>query len=228
MSLTDGSIERAKTGIPECNGTVFNYTTMTHLLRVGGDRDYKIWVTVEDKAGNRNITNASFTTALQSTSTGGGAGQEVVYIGITKNNTYCGDGICQREGNDLGIKEDWANCPQDCKAFDFDALIFSLTSNCFDGDSSTSCFWWDILFKWMIDAFESSGGFNVDTLYTNCFNEDKSDICFYNTNLFIYVLLGLFVVILIFSMVKIRQPGSKSPISITRYIRLKSKRRKRR
>lgn len=56
---------------------------------------------------------------------------------VLATGTYCGDGICQKDGNDLGLNEGPFNCNQDCPGADFD----STTINCIDGDPNSKCVW---------------------------------------------------------------------------------------
>ena len=177
---------------------------------------------------------------------GGGGGMNIT---IPYNKTFCGDGVCQREGNDFGMKEDWANCAQDCPAFDFDALIFALTSNCFDRDPSTYCFWGD-LFRIIGETFAifgdggvdcgdgicqpnenfinckgDCGNFDLSTLYNNCFDDDEKTPCFWAQNLSYYMLLLGFIILLVLSMIKIKFKGKEKKVSIIGYIGGKFKRR---
>ena len=59
--------------------------------------------------------------------------------------TFCGDNICQADGNDFGIKETFFSCQIDCRGATegIDEAVAgafeSFITNCFDTDPSTIC-----------------------------------------------------------------------------------------
>lgn len=63
---------------------------------------------------------------------------------VLATGTYCGDGICQGDGNDLGMQEGPFNCNQDCPGADVD----SATLNCLDNDPTTKCIWEDVTYQY--------------------------------------------------------------------------------
>ena len=175
---------------------------------------------------------------------------KIIYI--PENKTYCGDLICQREGNDYNIKENFWNCAQDCPGAigeNFDELIYSFFNYCWDKDPSTVCFWTQQLFSTtpgvginrtiscgdnicggpenFINCKEDCGGFNVNAVLTNCSDDDPTTPCFWNTNLAIYVLFGGFGGLLALSMIKIKVSGERKKVSGFGYIKLKYKKTRR-
>lgn len=99
---------------------------------------FNLFIYANDSAGNLNYTNKTFTTTQSIPSSGGGGGGiEEIIVEVPSNATFCGDGICQREGNDLGVLEDFYTCAQDCPGFNVDSAFFY----CFDDDPTTLCIW---------------------------------------------------------------------------------------
>ena len=64
---------------------------------------------------------------------------------IISTGTYCGDLICQRNGNSAGLQEDFFICPQDCPGFNPDSTVFY----CFDNDETTYCIWDDVKYTYV-------------------------------------------------------------------------------
>lgn len=96
---------------------------------------YNLKVYSSDLASNENSTTQSVTTSESGGGLGGGG---TTTVEITSNRTYCGDGICQRSGNDNGLKEDFFTCEQDCPP---EANIDTIIFGCFDEDPKTPCIW---------------------------------------------------------------------------------------
>lgn len=124
------------------------------------DRYYSGFSYVEclqgDLAGNvvtSNITNRPYlemyiVMPVGYVSGGGGSTPpKKIYVNVTSNKTFCGDGICQNsgKGNDLGIVEDFYSCSQDCPAANLDTLIFG----CFDKDPKTACVFSQALYQYI-------------------------------------------------------------------------------
>ena len=219
-----------------------NTTTYNLSTNILGDRN----ITMLAKPGT-GFPSSSTSTSSTSTSS------EPTIIYIPENKTYCGDLICQKDGNDFDVKENYWNCIQDCPGAigeNFDELIYSLTKYCFDKDPSTICFFTQQLFSVtlgigenltiscgdnlceagenFINCEQDCGGFNLDTMLKGCFDDDKFTPCFFNTNLAIYVLFGGFGLFLALSMIKIKAPGERRKVSTIQYIKIKLKKRKRR
>jgi hypothetical protein len=66
-------------------------------------------------------------------------------VAVPSNSTFCGDGICQSSGNDLGLKEDYFSCSQDCPGFNVDSAIFY----CFDDNPNTVCIWDSVKYEYI-------------------------------------------------------------------------------
>jgi len=64
---------------------------------------------------------------------------------VLATGTYCGDAICQESGNDLGMKEGFYNCQQDCPAPNVDTATFY----CFDKDPNTACIWDEVAYQYV-------------------------------------------------------------------------------
>ncbi len=101
-----------------------------------GYGDFNLFIYANDSAGNLNYTNKTFTTEV-STGPGGGGGTKETIVEVPSNATFCGDGICQKNGNDLNVSEDFYSCAQDCPGFNVDSTFFY----CFDDDPNTLCIW---------------------------------------------------------------------------------------
>jgi len=226
----------ANTVITDCSNTTFNvnYDNVVQQLNF----------VVHDKAGNTNSTIRLIYIDTDNPACGspgrlggGGGGYEEP----PEERSFCGDGICQPEGNDRGLEENFWNCPQDCQGFDFDALIYALTKYCFDKNESTPCFWTqgfgtetpsicgdNICSKdenfWVCE--EDCGGLNFETLAINCLDDDESTTCFWDTNLAFYVLFVGFAGFLALSFTRVKVAGKK--VSIPSYIKIKTKKRWRR
>jgi hypothetical protein len=109
-----------------------------------GTHTLYIWST--DRAGNTNYTSSTFTVSSTSGGGGGGGAEPIEIIKeVPSNKTFCGDGICQTEGNDLGIREDFFSCQQDCPGFNIDSAIFY----CFDSDPNTICIWDSVKYQYI-------------------------------------------------------------------------------
>ncbi|KKN35396.1 hypothetical protein LCGC14_0784230, partial [marine sediment metagenome] len=232
-------------------GLVHNYPENTSLTCLATSRSisslfYATFVVQfwgEDFAGNLDDANLTF--IAKSSSAGGGGGGEPIaeeeeQIEIPPK-SFCGDNLCQLEGNEYGIKENWYNCQQDCKPFDFDALIWSFTKYCFDRDPSTVCFFTQQLFATVpgigeevaenITVYEDGQicfegiceRLSGKTLITNCFKEGP---CFWKSNVAFMVLFLGGAGLLGFSFVKIRAPGKKVKVNPYQYVAIRYKRRK--
>ena len=96
-----------------------------------------------------NEENITFTFVAQGGGGGGGGGDSGVTIisaPITTNvteKTFCGDNICQSEGNDFGVQESFYSCQVDCKGVDLDKAVSgffdSFIKFCFDNKPETIC-----------------------------------------------------------------------------------------
>lgn len=125
----------------------FSCTDDNVISVVSSFDSYTLWVYAVDLAENEAHDTYIFET-LSSTAppAGGGGGGDVIIIqNVTSNKTFCGDGICQSSGNDLGIFEDYFTCSQDCPPANIDTLFFG----CFDEDPLTECIWNQISFKYI-------------------------------------------------------------------------------
>ncbi len=257
-NISDININDCYFTLKTSEGLLHNYPENTSLscslpLREISTTSYGTFVIQfwgEDKSGNLGDANLTFITRESGPGAGGGGGD--VSVEEEEEKTFCGDGVCQLEGNDYGIKEDFWNCPSDCEGFDFDVLIYSITKYCWDADSSTVCFWTQMLFTAVpfgenitviepvcgdgvcelnenfFNCEEDCGGFNMDTLVTNCFDGDDTTPCFFNTNLAFVGLFGLGAMMLSLSFVRVRAPGKTKKVNPYKYVVLKYKRRKRR
>jgi len=163
-----------------------------------------------------------------------GGGGEVVEVEVgVPTGTFCGDGTCQSEGNDLGFKEDFYSCQQDCQPFDFDALIFSFTKNCWDEDPSTICIWGfgnvkiegETTFEnWKVCINGNCERLSGKTLIGNCLDKkDKNTPCFWDTNESSFFLFILMFILIALSFTRIRAPGKKKKVSPYTYVYLRVK-----
>jgi hypothetical protein len=192
---------------------------------------YSINFTITDLAGNFNSSKIYVTT--YQTSSGGGGGSTIITIteNVTINRTLCGDGICQFEGNDFGVKEDYWNCQADCPGAigeNLDNLVYFITKYCFDKDPETLCFWtqgFSVSVQDRIKAEEEKnkticgdsicqanenpfsceedcGKFSTDMFFNNCKGKDNSAPCFWKMNLAIYIGLGMVGIFVVIWLIK--------------------------
>lgn len=120
----------------------------TQVFLVSDYGNFILSVYTRDLANNEKFQNTSFTVSASSGTPEGGGGVETV-IEVPSNKTFCGDGICQAQGNDLNISEDFYNCPQDCPGFDVDSAIFG----CLDMDPATACIWDNLAYQYILIFF---------------------------------------------------------------------------
>lgn len=259
-NITDTNIDTCYFTLKNSTGSLHNYAENTSMSCSANSKTisvvsydtftFQLWG--EDKLGYLNNSEFTFTTIpTVPTNGGGGTTEVIVEVIVPDNRTFCGDGICQFDGNDLGIREDWFNCNQDCEPFDFDAFIHSFTIHCFDGDPSTTCFF-SILFGTVpigdpaLEEFavcgnqiceitespwscpEDCGRINIDTLVTGCFDDDEFTPCFWSTNTAYLILFSFGGLIFALSFAKIRLPGIRKKTTPYSYVRLNIKKRKKR
>jgi hypothetical protein len=231
-----GDVTVSTTRVYDCSNTTFNTAYDGIFIQL-------LTLTVVDRAGNINQSTRYFSVDSDHSSCvsiltplgSGGGGEEII---VESNKTFCGDNICQKNGNDYGIKEDYYNCPQDCKGFDFDALFNSFFKNCWDNDPKTICFWFGEDAEEpsvcgnqicehnenFIVCKEDCGNFNLKTLLSNCIDKDPKSPCFWNTTLASYLVLGILLMILSISLTKVNYQNKK--VSVPRYIVYRFKKRK--
>ena len=181
---------------------------------------------------NTNTDSASFGCIGTVPIWGPGGGEAKGLANITEERgTFCGDGICQAL-NDYGFQEDFYSCQMDCQPFDFDALVFSFTKNCWDGDPSTICVWGFGNIKIEGETIFENGEVCINgvcqrlsgkTIITNCFKDDKDSPCFWDTDESKFFLFILLLIIVILSFVRVKAPGKKKKVSPYKYVFLRSK-----
>ena len=236
-NVTDTNIDKCYFTLRSSGGLVHNYAentsttcgdTSRSISTLGyGTFTFQLWG--EDLAGNLNQSILTFTTQATGTPPGGGGGTPEP--DDDEDKSFCGDNICQKEGNDFGLVENYWNCQVDCVGGGaLDDLFSALFSNCFDDDPNTLCFW---IQGFGIEEIESSEvvmveKINIETLLTNCLDDDKFSPCFWNTSMAVYLLFGGFGLFLALSTIKIKAPGERRKVSTIQYIKIKLKKRKRR
>jgi len=253
-NVSDTYLKQCSFTLRDSNGTVHNYPENTSLTCSATSKSistlsfgtFVIQMWGEDYSGNLGDANLTFTLIGEGAGGSGGVGVIPEEPEPEVIRTFCGDGVCQPEGNDYGIKEDWYNCQIDCQPFDFDALVLSFTKYCWDKDPSTICFWGignirveeemvvcgDGICQpsehpWNCE--EDCGRFNMDILYTGCVDDDEFTPCFFSTNLAFMALFAMGAITLAISFLRLRVPWKKEKVSPYKYIAIKLKgRRKRR
>lgn len=119
------------TGAVVTSSTIINCTDDSEISTPYYSGGYELEVTVNDSAGNANVTKVNFTTVAASGGGGGGGSptppqpviQEVITEAVEKKIaevSICGNGICQEGEGPL-------SCPQDCPP-DLGAIFCPLTS----------------------------------------------------------------------------------------------------
>ena len=247
-NISDTYLKQCYFTLRTSEGVIHNYPENTSLsctssrtisTLVFGTFVLQIWG--EDYAGNLDHSNVTFITYYSGPGSGGGGGITTT-IGEEEepevDKTFCGDGICQLEGNDLGIKEDWFNCNQDCEPFDFDAFIYSFSKYCFDGDPSTVCAFTQLFSATPMEGFnvtvavcgdgvcepsenvfgcpDDCGRLSMRTLLQNCISGEGH--CFWSSNLSYILLFFGGTGLLIMSFAKIKFPGEKKKVSPYDYV----------
>ncbi len=254
-NISDTYLKQCYFTLRTSEGVIHNYAENTSLSCSSTSRSistlfygtFVLQMWGEDYTGNLNHSNLTFITHHGGAGGGGGGGGTPITIeeeiNITEK-TFCGDGICQAEGNDLGIKEDWFNCNQDCEPFDFDAFIWSFSKYCFDNDTSTVCAFTQLFAvtpgmerEANITTFEDGKvcylgvceKLSMKTLVENCVDGDQLSPCFFNANIgFLVVFLGG-ATALVISFIKVRAPGkSQRKVNPYSYIVLRTKKFRRR
>jgi len=168
---------------------------------------------------------------------------KVIIKEIESNKTFCGDGVCQEEGNFYGIKESFWNCPSDCKSADLDEFFYYFTKNCWDNDPNTTCLFGfgnkkveevtvcgDEVCEGLESPFNCKidcGNFGIDKLIgKSCSDNDSLTYCFWGSKESSSVLAILIILLPIFTMLKIRLPGSRVKTTLYRYLKVKIKSRR--
>ena len=214
--------------------------------------DLKLCTSINWTTPNANKDSADFGCASTTPGFGGGAGggpptpPEV--ITIISNKTFCGDLICQSNGNDFGIYEDFYSCPVDCPGVNIDILVAgfwqSFVTNCFDSNPSTICL--NPLLNWLpfgknnvevpgegettYDSGQVCKGtvcekISGKTLIGNCLDGDGKP-CFWATNAAIYLLFLLLLILIALSFTRIKAPGRKEKTNVYGYVIIRFKQRK--
>ena len=244
-NISDTNINTCYFTLKTLAGVVHNYAENASLscsssrsISTISHGTFVIQIWGEDKAENLGDANLTFTTrAIGPTTSGGGS----TFVVSEDKKTFCGDLICQ-EPNGYGVIEDFWNCPQDCKGFDLDALVFSFTKYCLDKDPLTICFFTQTLFSTVPGVGEESlqenmtfyregqvcfgeicGRLSGKTLFTNCF---KGGPCFWQSNTAFLSLFGFGALVFGISFVKIRAPGITKKVSPYQYISIKYRKRR--
>ena len=252
-NISDTYLKSCYFSLRTSGGSLHNYAENTSLVCTTTSRsistlvyatNFVLQIWGEDYAGNLNYTNLTFTTHYGGGSGGGGGGGGVV-IPVDEeeavNRTFCGDGICQLEGNDYGIIENYWNCNQDCPGAigeNLDELVAGLTFYCWDGDNSTICFF-QTLFA-TVPGVEVGGNMTVyedgqvcfkgvcerlsaKTLVENCLSGEGP--CFFNANVGILILFSTATGLFALTFLKVRAPGkTTSRINPYQYIYIRTKR----
>ncbi len=237
VTTAGGAISTPHTTLSSCQNTTFNVSSYGAVQELN--------FIAYDKANNTNTTTRLIYVDLANAlctggPKGGGGGGGVEEPDVEK--TFCGDNLCQLEGNDFGLIENFWSCPQDCPGFNLDELIYAFSKNCWDNNNGTPCFWTQGFVienisvcgnnicerdENFINCNQDCGSINVETLLINCFDDDESTPCFWSTNLSFYVIFGFFTGILALSFVKIRAPSGRK-VSIPKYLKVKRKKWRRR
>lgn len=235
-------VSKSSTVLNSCQNTTFE-------VSLDGDFTQTIDLWVYDKANNSASELSLFYVNTAHSSCVGSSGGVVVVGGggggssttvIESNKTFCGDNICQKEGNTFGLKENFYNCPSDCKGgFNLDELIYSLTKYCFDKDDSTTCFWYsstkednfncgDGLCLSSENSFnceQDCGNINFQTLFSNCIDGNNSTPCFWDSSLAAWTILILLAIIIIILLTKVKTKENKK-IPLYSYVGYKLKKRR--
>jgi hypothetical protein len=154
-TISDTYIKSCYFTLRNSSGDVHNYAENTSIncsesgkqisSLYYGTFTLQLWA--EDYTGNIGGTSTTWTSIDNSVAGGSGGGGTVFILvnrTILENRTFCGDLICQYEGNDFGIKEDFWTCQQDCPGAvgkNIDTFFYYLINYCFDKDPDTLCFW---------------------------------------------------------------------------------------
>ena len=258
-NISDTYLKQCYFSLRTPGGVIHNYpentslsctsTSRTISTLVFGTFVLQIWG--EDYVGNLDYENLTFTTYFGGPGSGGGGGITTTIeeeINVTEK-TFCGDGICQKEGNDYGIKENFYNCANDCPGFDFDEFIWSFSRYCFDNDTSTICAFTQLFATAPMEGFnvtvavcgdgvcepsenvfgcqDDCGKLSGKTLISQCFDNDSTTPCFWSSNLSYLILFFGGSGILLVSVTKIKFPGEKKKVSPYNYVVKKWGRKKR-
>ena len=235
-------------------GLIHNYAENTSLNCASTSRSIStLWYGTfvvqfwgEDYTGNLDDANLTFEAYYSGAGPGGGNGEPIEEEEEEEEieKSFCGDGICQAEGNDYGIKEDWYNCQIDCQPFDFDALIYSFTKYCFDDDVSTVCFWSQMLFATVpgmgeeivkdktvykdgqVCIGEICERLSGKTLFSNCVDADPTTPCFWKSNAAFFILFLGGSTAFALTFVRVRVLGRREKVNPYKYLQLKVKGRK--
>ena len=244
-SISDTNLDDCYFTLKTTGGLLHNYPENTSISCVLTSRSiatlaygtyvFQLWG--EDKAGNLDNKYLTFTTRATPPSGGGGAAPSVEGE-EEEEKSFCGDGLCQPEGNDYGINEDYWNCASDCPGFDFDALMFSFTKYCWDRDNSTVCFWSQMLFATVPGVEEGANVTTIEdgkvcfmgvcerisgkTIFTNCLDGDPNP-CFFDANLGFLVLFGTGIGLFAVSFIKLKSPGEVKKINPYKYVYIRAK-----
>jgi len=240
FNVTSGGLtSTAHTIISDCSNTTFNvaYDNSVQILTLQ----------IVDKAGNSDKeqrliyidTDNAGCPAPYTPPGGGGGGTPIEEE--EEERTFCGDNICQRDGNDYGLNENFWNCPSDCReSFDFDELFYGLWKYCFDAEElNTPCFWTESFgseesielcgngicerSENPFNCVEDCGRFDFGYAFSNCFDNNDETPCFLVSNLFWYLFFGLTAMFLILSFVQLETEKGKKTIG--KYVVLKTKKR---
>ena len=253
-NISDINIDSCYFTLRTTGGLVHNYPENTSLNCASTSRSIStLWYGTfvvqfwgEDYAGNLDDANLTFITYFSGGGPGGGNGEPIVEEEEEEvPRSFCGDGICQTP-NDYDVMEDFWNCPIDCPGFDFDALIYSFTKYCFDGDPSTICFFTDQLFATVpgmgeeivkdktvykdgqVCIGEICERLSGKTLFSNCVDADPTTPCFWKSNFAFFVLFLGGSTAFALTFVRVRVSGRREKVNPYRYLQLKVKGRKKR
>jgi len=220
----------------------FTCTNQVILSTVSDYDAYTLRVYVKDLADNEIYSTKIFAVQSSGASPGGGGGT-LIEGEPEPDKTFCGDNICQSEGNDYGLRENFWSCPNDCReSFNFDELFYSLWKYCFDDPSlNTLCLWTQgfsisefepeiICGDGICSSKESSltcsedcGKPDFDSFFMNCIDSDENTICFWRSYLSYYLIFGIGALILILFIVQIDDNGERKTVG--KYVVLKTKKR---
>ena len=246
-NISDTNIDSCYFTLRTSGGLLHNYPENTSLSCSSsrsistlfyGTFVFQLWG--EDSAGNLDYANLTFTTRETPSASAGGGGTSMEEEEPEVEKTFCGDGICQSEGNDYGIKENFWNCNIDCLGFNFDEFIWSFTKYCFDGDPSTVCAFTQLFATAPMEGFnvtvavcgdgvcepsenvfgcpDDCGKFSEKTLFFQCLDNDPATPCFWSSNLsYILIFFGGTGILLV-SVAKIKFPGEKKKMSPYGYV----------
>ena len=242
-NISDTHLEECYFTLRTSGGLLHNYPENTSLNCAATSRSIsalyygtfvlRIWG--EDYAGNLGDDNVTLITK-SSGSPGGGGGVAIEDEGEEEEErSFCGDGICQLEGNDYGVLENFYNCPSDCPGFDLDELINSFTIYCWDRDPSTICFF-QTLFA-TVPGIEEEALENITiykdgevcigevcerlsgkTIFSNCVDDDLMTPCFWQTNAAILSLFLSGSVLFGLTFIKVKTPGKVGKVNPYKYV----------